>query len=530
MSSTPTKRTRSDRVATLKLPPGTFEKARKLVRRGDVLTRVGLCCATALLAWLLTGAWVPPFPYRVGDIPARNIVARVTFERVDEQGTIDAQDAARRVIDCVYVHDPRPLRELQLALKDKIFQLLSANSYDDVDKALWSELAAAEDESEQQLLSQADALSAMVAAAAQAGAGPALPATIGTPTSRNWRKRAEFTRFKRAFADDPDLSKFAGAISRSLAEFTDHGLLANLQHDMGQGNQARIRVYPVGNPNYLRPFEVDQVRIGQAAPRLEANLRQQLPSAELAVQVFAWLQPRLPTTLTFDGELTRVRADAEIREMPPVMITFQANETDLARASEPLTPETLALLRDEHQQYVSQLSFSRELCYSASKFGLYLGGFALCGLYIFFRHRGMLNDLVGLGRLLLLVLVTIGVSYYAAPSRSELVPLLLFSMTVVILYRQELALLLSVSVALVTIQSLDYNLVDLVTALAGMSTTVLLLKHVRSRTKLIYVALWTAAVTVTTSIGADVLAGQAPVCSCCARPSGRADAPSWRAS
>ena len=510
MSSAQNKRPRSKRVAPLKLPPGTYEKAWDTVRRGDVLARVALCLLVAMCVWAVTGGWVPPFAFREGDILARNVVARVTFERINLQATLDARNSAREVMECVYVHDPRPLRELQGALKDKIFNLLAANSYDEVDKTLWGEFVAADDETDQDALADLDAAAAVSAATARIGIAPPLQIQPGTPASRLWRRRAEFARFKQAFADDANLTKFEESVKRSLAEFTDHGLLESLQHELDDGNQFRIRVTPVGNPADMRSFEVNQLRIGQAALRLEANLKQQLASPEISAKIFAWLKPKLPITLAYDRDLTSKRADQEINNMPEVKDSFKKNETVLVRAEDPISAETLALLRDEHRQYVDQLGIPRLLYYSLAKFGMYVALYTLCGFYIFFRRRRLLRDLPNLAKLLLLFGATISVGYFAAPSRFELIPLLLFSMTVVILYQQELAILLSAAMALLATLSLDYNIVELVTLLASMSTTVMLLRHIRSRTKLIYVAGWTAMSTMATVIGVGVMTGQSP--------------------
>jgi putative nucleotidyltransferase with HDIG domain len=507
MSTIQTKRNRSERVATLKLPPGMFERGWITVRRADVLARVALCFATAFITWIATGGWRPALSFREGDMPTRNVVARVAFERTDEAATLEARNAARRIADCVYVHDPRPLIELQQALKDRVFQLRSAETLDDVDPALWSEFTKTTSEPDDPLFAEVDALTGL-AIHATGGASPPSLVSNPAPSTRLWRQRAEFARFKRALADDPDLTQFLGAVKRSLAEIEEHGLLESLQHDLEQGNQSRIKVFPVGNPTFQRTFDVDDVRIGQAMQRLEANLRQQLPTAELAGKVFNWMRDKMPLTLKFDPEGTREQVTADISRMPPVMVTYKANETVLARANERLTRETMDLLQTEHDQFVSHWSPLRMVYFSLSKWGMYTAFFGLCGLYIYFRRRRMLRDLLGLAKLQFLVLAAILVSRFTVPSRSELIPLLLFSMTAVTLYQQELALLLSTVVAFTVVLSFDLGIPQLVTIVAGMATTILLLRHIRTRTKLTYVAIWTAVITGFTSLGVHILQGE----------------------
>ncbi|MCA9268732.1 MAG: hypothetical protein KDA41_09690, partial [Planctomycetales bacterium] len=79
MSTGPAKRKKPARTAALRLPPGAFDRFVAIVQRKEVLARVGACAAAMLLLWLLTGGWAPAFPWRVGDVPPRAIIARVDF-------------------------------------------------------------------------------------------------------------------------------------------------------------------------------------------------------------------------------------------------------------------------------------------------------------------------------------------------------------------------------------------------------------------------------------------------------------------
>jgi putative nucleotidyltransferase with HDIG domain len=95
--------------------------------------------------------------------------------------------------------------------------------------------------------------------------------------------------------------------------------------------------------------------------------------------------------------------------------------------------------------------------------------------------------------------------------QAEVVPLLLFAMTVAIAYDEDIALLLAAEVALVVIVALGQGLADYVTLTAAAAATVFWMGRLRSRSKLIYVGLWAGGVAVLTCLGANLLAGRALV-------------------
>ena len=497
-------RTRQRRVSTLKLPPGMLERTWETIRRSDVLLRVTMCLLAAVIVWTLSGAWYPPFLYREGDVPTRDVVARVDFETVDLTGTDAARDDAIAKMECVYKHDPQILVELQQALKDSVFQLLSAETFDDVDLKLWNEFSPPPPSD---VVKAADAIASKISSAM-----PPIAAAPGTPPIEfppldQVQRAAEFEQFKAAFAKDPKLEAFQNQVAQGMSALNEHGLLESLSHGVGQGNQTRIRVYPLGNPEFMRSFEADKVRLGQATPRLREILESQL-HPNVGSKVYLWLSKRMEKTLVLDKHLTQTEADKLRREQQPIMISLRKGDAVLAAAGIPIGTAALEILREEHKKYIEQLGGWRLACFSLSKFGMYVALYVLCGFYIYFRQRPLLNDLTVLGKLLCLVVVTIAISWYAAPSRFELIPLLLFSMTVVIVHQQEMALLLCAAVALVVTLSRGYGVDQLVTSLASMLTAVLLLRHVRSRTKLIYVGIWTAAATYLTAIGVSVVVGE----------------------
>jgi hypothetical protein len=89
--------------------------------------------------------------------------------------------------------------------------------------------------------------------------------------------------------------------------------------------------------------------------------------------------------------------------------------------------------------------------------------------------------------------------------RAEILPLLVFAMTVAIAYDEDLSLLLSAEVALVVVVGLGRGLADYVTLVAAAAAMIFWMGRIRSRSKLIYVGLWAGAVVLATQIGAHLL-------------------------
>ncbi|MFM9196700.1 MAG: HDIG domain-containing metalloprotein, partial [Planctomycetia bacterium] len=87
--------------------------------------------------------------------------------------------------------------------------------------------------------------------------------------------------------------------------------------------------------------------------------------------------------------------------------------------------------------------------------------------------------------------------------RAEIVPLLVFAMTVAIAYDEDVALLLAAEVSLVVVVGLGRRQRDVIGQAAA--AMVFWMGRFRSRSKLIYVGLWAGAVAIATQVGANLL-------------------------
>jgi putative nucleotidyltransferase with HDIG domain len=456
------------------------------LRRSDVLLRLGLCALAAVMMWLITSAWKPAFPYRLGYTPARDMAARVDFSVPDAVATEKERERARADVICFYEHDPEPLDELQRALTDKVFQLLTPKSYDEVDQKLWKEFVGREED----------------------GAAP-----------DESQLRGQYEQFRAALSEDEDLKRFKKSLLLAFSEFRENGMLKSLQHELNEGNQTEIRVFPKGNPDDSHTVRVSQVRIGEAAGVLYERLVEELQDAKMpgaeqvARHLFNWLRPQLneAATLTIDEKLTQQAADEAAAKVEPVQRAFAVGEKmEGIKGGLPLGSEQLALLNTEHQAYVASFTPWQILLFSLADLGMYVALYVLCGSYIYYHDRRLIHDLRKLITLLGCAVATIALVRIVPRDmgRLELVPMMLFAMSATIAYQRELALLLSACLSLIAVLALGAGLPELVILLATMASAIYLIGRIRSRTKLLYVGLGAGVVAFLTTLGVSTLAGQ----------------------
>ncbi len=473
--------TRSDHVASIALPPGQVARVLGKLQRRDVLIRIGLCLIAALLMWLLTAGWKPPFGYRAGYIPLRNIDARVDFSVPDPEGTKRLRELKRSEVTCIYWHDPNPLRELQSGLKSALFAVLGAAAYDDLDKKTWQPFLSLEDK---------------------------------TPEPDD---KAFFARVRAALAEDNDLTQFARAVKRAFQPFEENGLLKKLEHLPEAGSQIQIKVYTVGAPDQLKQVEVANVRIAEVTDDLQRRLREEFGKAgfaaehvdDLAALAFHWcVNQGLPTTLRLDLAATNLEYDREV--VKEIALTPYAAGNPLVFGGTSIDAEKLAVLEAEYRVLTRKMSALDKLGYSCASWGMYTALYVLCGVFIFFHRPHIIADLRRLTTLLGALVVTVALARLCSGElwQAIIIPIVLFGMTIAVAYSRELALLLSAAVSLMLCVSLGMGIAEFVLMVASSATAILLLNRVRSRTKLIHVGLGAAIVAMVTTVGIGTLLGE----------------------
>ncbi|MCE9544320.1 MAG: HDIG domain-containing protein, partial [Planctomycetia bacterium] len=451
---------------------------------------------------------------RIADVKP-NLLANLRRELKPLQAEVYEQ--TRRQAKQAYVLNPEPLDKLQTRLLENIATLQQSATFDEATAKLWRDF---------------------------------LPKpTDDTPLPSADEQRKQFEKFRDALAAAPAREALKVGVAKVLGDYEKSGLLVRLKgpDEAAEGNQDEILVYSSSKDTAPQTVKVSTVRLTDVGPKLRAALEHELKSPELAARIYAYFERELPSATTLDYQPPKVgegllavdpaladrtyawiehqlkptlepdqkktdeRWEAAARDIKPEEHDKQYKLGEkLVEAGKPLTPLEMGLLVKEQQARVSQLSAVEMLERTLAVLGMYLALYTLCGFFLYYRYPGVLADARRFGGLLALCVLTVSLCYWLDTQRAEMVPLLLFGMTVAIAYHQELALLLLAAVGLVVVLSLGHGLATFVTLMAAGATSILLLRRIRSRMKLVNVGVIAGFVGMLTTIGVAVVDGQTP--------------------
>jgi len=554
MTSPPgVQRRRVKRGSSVEAPQGFWSELVETASRGDVLLRLAVCLASGLFLVVAMQGWAEPFPFRVGMVPPRGVAARVPFEKPDAERTRAAQERAAAQVRVVYSQDKAPIVRLRDGLKNRLAEIAAADALSASSRQAWLEFApeAAAVIDRLQAASRASrtppvapeppdvpagaakegaAKEGAAAAAKDAPSGDGVakevaeqkppgaaataeqpaagkPAAADEPDKAVAEAEQTFQRFRARINSKDRLLECEKGVDRAFADLETTGVLEKIQHGIDEGSQTEIDVHPLGNATESTRVQVADVLLGEAKVRLRQRLEEELGEGPVATRVFAWIEQRLSGTLEIDRDAT-VKAKKEAVEKTPQQFVRYAAGDLLADAGAPLGPDDLAVLEREHGEYLRQQDARQRIGRALSLFGLFIALFALSGLYLHRHHRDVLDDLRHVGTIAGLAVATTVLCLLSAGDawRAEVVPLLVFAMTVAIAFDADLALLLAAEVALVVVVGLGHGLAEYVTLAAAAAAMIFSMGRIRSRSRLIHVGLWAAAVAMLTQVGASLLA------------------------
>ena len=484
-------------------PKAPHQLILEFFRRSDVWLRIGLCTFATIMLLLVMNGWNPPFKYRLREAPHRNLHAHTEFQFEDLRATDDEQKRVLRNFRNYYENDTQLLDQLRSALTNDLFLIVGKTYEEAKPTKVWDKFYLPNDDK---------------------------PSTENQPLKSPPEKT--FTRFKEAISADDKLTKLRSAVKKAFIDIDENGLLKGLEHSVDKGNLDEIEIFNKGNfEGGSRVVKVSQVRIAEIADTLRERLIEEVSNeAEtinepdfVAQRLFEWLRPQLPETLSWDKTRSVQGAEAAAREVATQMKVFAPgdplesdrntidSDSRVIRADVPLNEDDIKILRAEHNTQVAESTVGEKLLRSVFFFGLYAGAFLLISQYLFFRDLELLSDFKQFSILLGLMFTTLTIAWVVTIQsewRAEIIPITMFSITIAIAYHIELALLLGALVSFVFTISHGFGMSEFVILSAASSSSALMCRQIRSRTKLVSVGLIVAVIVLPTSLGVDYMLGQ----------------------
>ncbi|MEZ6093093.1 MAG: HDIG domain-containing protein [Pirellulaceae bacterium] len=473
---------------TVAPPKSVWHGVKVFLQQEHLWNRVAVSFAGAMILYFCSQAWVPAFPYRYRQIPTREMAAKVRFEFFDVEATREAEERARAKVLCLYEHDPLPLQELRQALVDNLFSAVQKPNEETVN-TIWGDY---------------------FETATTDGSGDGSEGNLlETPTVES------VEHLKQSLSGDEQLDGIKDAVSKAFLEIERTGLLETLEHELGRGNMREIKIYVKGNIEDTRTAEVTSVRIPEVAPKLLEHLIRELKNESdrvqnpdwIAKRLFAWLKPRLPVTLRWDEAATNKAAIDAVKEVgqknrvyevgnPLQKVVLYSDQKSVVGGGTPLGESDIELLRAEHRELVNATPWTTRTLRSIFFVGLALTCFGLASSYLWQRHRKLLLDFQQFTFLIGAFCTTYCAMWFAShlvEARVEIIPLVLFAMAVSIAYQVGLAIMFSSLVIVLFTVAHSYGIEEFVILSVAATVAALFCKHIRSRTKSVYIGLITAA-------------------------------------
>ncbi|MBT7918129.1 MAG: HDIG domain-containing protein, partial [Planctomycetaceae bacterium] len=504
----------------------TIEVSKKSLRktftavfsRGKTWSHLILCLLAAAIMWGITFGWMPPFSYRIGMIPERDIVAAIAFQVEDPVETETRQRRAVAEAICVYDHDPRAVVDQLQLLQQAIAAVGRSASFKDLDQAIWRslyhDLGATEKREENQGDTETDA--GVDTDDADSDSSTAV-------TMSEQEEQQAYDQLKLLLSNEQGQSSFNAVLALIFEPWIANGVLLELEHEIDEGSQYMVQVLTQAQAGEQQNVELHSVAVlhrdsmlaglsVHIAQALEEGMFAQADTPVVQEMLLTWIRGNgISMTLTYNVTLSNQQRESQRSQVATQFKLYHPGQM-LAPATQSLGVSDIKLLRQEYDQLVSSRSthYEQALGYGLANFGMYLALFTLCGAYLAVYESSLVNQTKSLVRLLALVIIVVLLSTATSNDtwRAELIPLVMFTMVMTICYRRDSALLLSSTVALIVAVATGSTLAEYIIVISAITSTTLLLGRLRSRLRLIVIGFGGGLITLATTLGVSILAGQ----------------------
>ncbi len=195
--------------------------------------------------------------------------------------------------------------------------------------------------------------------------------------------------------------------------------------------------------------------------------------------------------------------------MQPVIDRYPQG-TPLVPHGQPINDQQLTLLQEEHHAYQLSLGGGERIRHGAALF-LVMGLLAaVVTLYVIRFHPALARSLTKTAGISVLVIITLTLVLLLSrpPWQAGVVPLAVTALVMTLAYGPQFSLLLSFSLSLAMTVALGLDLDHLLVQMGGLATAVLLLRNVRTRTRLVEVGIGAGLAFLIMTLATGLMSGQ----------------------
>jgi cyclic-di-AMP phosphodiesterase PgpH len=429
----------------------------RLARQRARATQIALVAVSLVTCVAIVHGSGPPFTYRIGQRPDRELRVNVKEFRIRNQTkTSNERQAAADQVPPSLVNDPAPIRELAARLEDLTAAVAKSARLEDLHENVRSA----------------------------------------------WKLTAESYLDLKAATDTPERrDNLRVQITGAFAPLLRDGVLGQDALPPNEEASRQLTIRQVGEPPSAARVVARERVVPERIVKPAGPVYQEFCSAFTAPRIgqilFALIANQLDSTstLSFEAEATAQLREAARNRMPEHFDTYTRGEV-LVEEAQTIGEEQLILLRLEHEATVAALGFGDRARRIVGIFALVAALYFLAGAYVYRKERRFAGDPGRVAMICGLVILALAIVRILAAQtwNAEVVPVAIAGMIVAIAYNQGFAMVVTFGLSILTSIALGTEIPHFLVVMGGTAAGVLTLGEVRTRTKLIKVGA-TAALT-----------------------------------
>lgn len=484
------RRTRTARLSVHKIGTPLSGRIREHLSRSDVSLRLAIALVALILLSVALQSWQAPFPYRLGDDFPDGMLARIDFDRVNQAKTEVARIERVSRVPPVFNEIPagvERLRDLPVDLRRQLFEIIEVKRFAD--------LSAETRKSFGWVASGPSAFDAMQKKFEDEWR--LLRETVG-PQETAVRKVdeliAEFTQFITPI-------KQVGIL--------DVNELARPLQRIRLDDEIQIKTSDPDMPKRLAADAVLDELLKATGP-----LGGQWKSFPLLVNLQPilerWLKNGVVPSLQFDQAATNAEVTRARDSTTPVKEEFKRGQLLIAPGSIIKRNDELDILHAQYDKIENQLGVPERVIRIMTVLLLLIVLAGLNGYYLVRYERRLATNVSHLAIYLIAVTSSIALSRLLSfdPWRAQVLPLLCTVMILAIAYNQVLAALTGFSMTLVVTLAIGGDSSQFVVLMSAIAASVVPLKEVSNRMKLVRVGFGAAVTYLLVSLGTGIIETQ----------------------